>query len=177
MRIRLGLIVALALAFSTIAPATALADSGSNTYMVEMEAPNFAQAPNGDEVAVTGEGEFGIRPNFVEAEGEFTHSFAGGGSISGTWRATQLLAFHSYGCGVIFGDPTLPDNLCGGILKLGVTLTAGSTSLNGILTIYCLIGDHVPASAEEGIKLVVPGVINFNDTTGGENVYIKTTGG
>lgn len=45
-------------------------------------------------------------------------------------------------------------------------------SLSGQLTTYCLIG-AAPASASEGIRLVVPGVINFNKVVGGENVYIK----
>jgi hypothetical protein len=47
-----------------------------------------------------------------------------------------------------------------------------SSSFDGQLTIYCLIGAP-PASAEEGIRLVVPGIINFNDVVTGENVYIK----
>jgi hypothetical protein len=47
-----------------------------------------------------------------------------------------------------------------------------SLSLEGLLTIYCVIGVP-PASAEEGIRLVVPGVRNFNDVVTGANVYIK----
>ncbi|MGH3056804.1 MAG: hypothetical protein ACRDPP_01040 [Gaiellaceae bacterium] len=45
-------------------------------------------------------------------------------------------------------------------------------SFDGLLTIYCLIGAP-PPSAEERIRLVVPGVLNFNDVVTGENIYIK----
>jgi hypothetical protein len=48
------------------------------------------------------------------------------------------------------------------------------TLLPGNLWIYCLIG-HPPASAEEGVRLSVPGIINFNEVVSGENVYIKTS--
>jgi hypothetical protein len=95
--------------------------------MLELEHPNVAEAPNGDRVAVTGEGIFGVNPKSVDAEGSFTHSFAGGGSLTGTWTATELLAYQSYGCGVIFGDP-IPSNLCGGALKMRVALTATTPS-------------------------------------------------
>src|ERR671924_1663379 len=96
-----------------LAPASALATSGSQTFELHMEAPNTAQAPNGDQVAITGEGEFQVHPKAVEAEGEFTHTDAAGTVIaSGTWTATKLLAYQSYGCGVVEGDP-LPPNFCG----------------------------------------------------------------
>jgi len=55
---------------------------------------------------------------------------------------------------------------------LDVTLSTPIASVSGLLTIYCLIGAP-PASAAEGIRLVVPGVINFNKVVGGDNVYIK----
>jgi hypothetical protein len=39
------------------------------------------------------------------------------------------------------------------------------------------LGPKVPASHDqlsgEGVTLVVPGVLNFNHTAGGENVYIQ----
>jgi hypothetical protein len=49
-----------------------------------------------------------------------------------------------------------------------------SLSFQGRLWIYCLIGAP-PPSANEGVRLSVPGVINFNTVVGGENVYIKTS--
>jgi hypothetical protein len=138
-----------------------------------LEHPNVAEAPNGDRVAVTGGGTFSVNPAATDAEGSFTHTFASGGSMSGTWTATQLLAYQSYGCGVVFGDP-IPANFCGGQVRLRVTLTAGTMQADGILTVFCLIGDHVPASAMEGITLNVFDLINFNKVVSGENVYIRT---
>ncbi|MGH2472711.1 MAG: hypothetical protein ACRDG6_09955 [Candidatus Limnocylindria bacterium] len=160
------------LTISLLAPATVIADSEPQTYLLVLEHPNVAMAPNGDTVAVTGEGEFSVNPKSAEGSGAFTHTFAAGGSMSGTWTATELLAYQSYGCGVVFGDP-IPPELCGGMVKLRVTLTAGSISLPGILTVFCLIGPNPPNSAEEGITLLVPGIINFNKVVSGENVYVR----
>src|SRR5919197_1947035 len=158
-------------------PASALATSGSHTFELHMEAPNTAAAPNGDRVAITGAGTFSIQPKSVEAEGTFTHTDSQGNVLAtGTWTATQLLTYQSYGCGGVFGHP-LPPNFCGGRGKMRVLLTPEGTNLRipAILTVYCVIGDKRPHSAEEGVRLVVPGHINFNDMTGGENVYIKTS--
>jgi hypothetical protein len=62
----------------------------------------------------------------------------------------------------------VPDFLCGGEAKLAVTLTPDadpSVHLPGILWIDCLLGDKIPPSAEEGIRLNVQGLINFNKTS------------
>ena len=45
--------------------------------------------------------------------------------------------------------------------------------LDGILTVFCLIGPNPPNSASEGITLVVPGIINFNKVATGEKVYVR----
>ena len=172
MRRHISIVGILVLALSLFFPAAAYADSGSQTYFLEMEAPNVAQAPNGDRVAVTGEGTFTVNPKSVDAAGSFTHTFAGGGSMSGTWTATQLLEYQSYGCGVVGGTP-LPPDLCGGAVKMRVTLTAGTRQVEGILTVFCLIGANPPNSAAEGITLVVPGIINFNKVVTGENFYLR----
>lgn len=143
----------------------------AGSYEFHLETPNVAMAPNGDTFAVTGMGTFSVHPKSASGGGSWTHTFAGGGSASGTWTANGLVAFQPYGCGVVFGTP-LPPDLCGGRVVLDVTLSTPLGSLPGQLTIYCLIGAP-PASASEGIRLVVPGVINFNKVVGGENVYIK----
>jgi len=59
---------------------------------------------------------------------------------------------------------------------ISVLLTPNGTTLQipAMLTVFCVIGDHVPGSAEEGVRLNVPGIINFNHATGGDNVYIRT---
>ncbi len=172
-----GILVAVAVAAFVLAPVSAFASSATRTYLLEMEAPNTAQAPNGDTVAVIGEGQFSVHPKSVEAEGRFTHMDSEGNVLAtGTWTATQLLTYQSYGCGVVFGTPIPPD-LCGGRLAMRVLLTPDGTTLQipGILSVYCVIGDKRPSSVEEGVRLVVPAHVNFNDVTGGDNVYVQTS--
>jgi len=164
-----------------VLPGVASGDSATHTYLLVMEAPNVAQAPNGDRVAITGEGEFQVHPKGVEAEGRFTHTDSAGTVLfTGTWTATQLIAFQSYGCGVVEGEE-IPPNFCGGKLKMRVLLTPDGTDLEipAILTVFCIIGPNPPNSHDdlsgEGVTLVVPGVINFNKVVSGENVYIQTS--
>jgi hypothetical protein len=174
------ILFALALtAAAVFVPAVAVADSATHTYLLVMEEPNFGVAANGDQIAVTGEGEFSVNPNAVDATGEFTHTDSSGNVLAtGTWTATGLLNYQSYGCGELFGTPIPPD-LCGGAVKMSVTLTPNGTSLQlpGIMTVFCVIGTHAPQSVlgplTEGVTLDVPGIQNFNHSNGGDNVYIQ----
>jgi hypothetical protein len=177
MKGRFAALSSVLLAMFVILPAGAWAGSAAHTFELHMEAPNTAQAPNGDSVAITGEGVFSVHPKTVEAEGEFTHTDSAGNVLAtGTWTATQLLSYQSYGCGVVFGTP-LPPNFCGGKVMMRVLFTPDGTSLQlpGIIWVFCLIGPNPPNSAEEGVRVNVPGIINFNDVTGGENLYIQTS--
>lgn len=186
MRRLLPLALALA-ALLVLAPASALADPNNEpaTFELEIEVPNVSEAPNGDQVAITGSGEFSVHPKSVIASGTFTHSDSEGNVLAtGSWSATALRSFEFYGCGVLtFTDPdtALPPDFCGGALKLAVTLTPDGTTLAlpGTLTIFCIIGPQTPATHEdpsgEGITLVVDDVINFNKIVSGMNLYIKTT--
>jgi len=173
MRLNLALVSAIVVAFGVFvcgAGATA-PNNEAGSYEFHLEEPNVAMAPNGDTFAVTGMGAFSVHPKSASGGGSWTHTFAGGGSASGTWAATGLVAFQPYGCGVVFGDP-LPPDFCGGRVVLDVTLSTALGLVPAQLTIYCLIGAP-PASAAEGIRLVIPGVINFNEVVGGDNIYIK----
>src|SRR5438128_318901 len=165
----LGFAVSLSVALVTLAPVPAAADSGSATYMLVMEVPNVAVAPHGDRVAVLGSGDFSVHPKSVTASGTFTHTdSAGTVRGAGTWTATDLLEFVSYGCGVLFGTP-IPSNFCGGMLKLRVLLTTPIGAFDGILTVFCVIGTNPPNAVEEGVTLDVPGLININHITGWAN--------
>src|SRR5204863_4694367 len=100
----LGLAAALVLV-----PTTAVADSATHNYVLVMEEANFGVAPNGDEVAIEGEAEFSVNPKTVEGSGTFTHMNAAGAvEASGSWEATGLIDYQSYGCGILFGDPIPP---------------------------------------------------------------------
>ena len=176
----------LALLLVAFGPTSGLAASGSQSYQLHLEQPNISQASNGDRVGVTGEGEFAIHPKSVTASGQFVHTDSSGTVLAtGTWTTTDLLEFQPYGCGVVHNFPTpgvttpLPPDFCGGMVKMGVTLTPHGTALAipGTLTVFCIIGPNPPNSHDdptgEGIHLVVPGIANFNKIVFGMNVYIR----
>jgi hypothetical protein len=111
--------------------------------------------------------------------GTFAHMSGSTLVASGTWTATRLLSFQFYGCGHIDGI-VLPPDRCGGLAALDVQLVghpAGrpnvTISADGLLRIDCLIGDP-PPSGEEGVRLNVKDVINFNKTVpeSGTTVFI-----
>jgi hypothetical protein len=174
--------VVLGLVVAALAPVPAAATTNNNesaVYMLVIEVPNVAQSADGDTVSITGEGEFSFHPKSFNGEGEFSLT-NNGTSISGTWTALELLSFQPYGCGVVFGNVTLPPNFCGGFM-LGRVLLTPSTgpTMTGILRVVCIIGDvpgqyFVSKNATEGITLVVPGVDNYNHQVSGMNVFIRT---
>jgi hypothetical protein len=164
-----------------LVPTTAVADSATHSYVLEMDEPNLGVAPNGDQIAISGEADFSVNPKSAEGSGSFTHSNAAGTVLAtGTWEVTGLVDYQSYGCGVVFGTP-LPPNLCGGRVAMRVVLTTPAGELPGILTVICVIGPNPPnsiitsADRSEGATLNVPGIINFNHTAGGDNLIIQTS--
>jgi hypothetical protein len=174
---RLVLLVLAVTAALVLVPTAAVADSATHTYLLVMEEPNFGVAPNGDHVAVTGDAEISVHPSSVEGGGTFTHTASNGTVLAtGSWEATTLLDYQSYGCGEVFGDP-IPPNLCGGAVKMRVMLKTPLGELPGIMTIFCVIGPNPPNSIlgplTEGVTLDVPGVINFNHSDGGDNVFVQ----
>jgi hypothetical protein len=182
-----GIVLMLTAALLVLVPGRATADpnNASGTWELHLEVPNVAMASNGDTLALTGMGVFSTHPKTVTASGGFTHNVAGGGTVTGTWTATDLLSFEFYGCGVVPSiGATLPPNLCGGALKMRVVFTPAGTSLTipGIITVFCVIGPQAPPPhdnptepGEEGATAVVPGIANFNKIVSGMNVYIQTS--
>ncbi len=165
-------IVSLVLGTGTLWQEPVSANSTTETYQLHMDAPQITQAANGDTVALTGSGVFSVTPKTVTATGTYMSQVSG----SGTWVATQLLDFQPYGCGVIFGIP-LPPNLCGGKVILRVVLTDSTSGqqFDGTIWVFCLIGQNPPNSAQEGARLNIVGVNNFNNIVSGGNVYVKTS--
>jgi hypothetical protein len=177
------LLAAVALAFVALVPSAVLATEPNNTsatYEYLMEVPNAAQSADGDGVTFTGEGTFSVHPKSASGGGGFTLT-EDGTTLTGTWSALDLVSFQPYGCGIVLGDP-LPPNFCGGHLELRVLLTpSAGPEMEGILTIDCIIGD-IPGqafkgtNATEGVRLVLPGVENYNQQVeGGMNVFILLT--
>jgi len=168
-----------------LVPGVALADSATQTFLLVAEAPNVGVAANGETIHVTCEagqhvcGSFSVHPKSIEASGEFAHFLADGSLFaSGTWTATELISYQSYGCGEVLGDP-IPSDLCGGALRFAATFSTPVGELDGIITVFCIVGPKAPAIHDdppgEGVTVVVPGIINFNHTGGGENVYVQTS--
>lgn len=130
-----------------------------------IEGPDVAVAATGDRVEVTGQGTFTLHPSSASGSGSFT-SAAPDGTVrgSGTWTATQLLSFNSYG-----SSPGLPATFEGGLALIEVHL---STGLDAVLELDCLVGSPPPA-AHEGIRLAVAGGPNFNKQVSGETLFIR----
>lgn len=180
MRLSLAAALAGALALPT---GGALADSPTQTFLLVAEAPNVGVAANGETIEITCEagehvcGTFSVHPKSIVASGEFAH-FLPDGSVfaSGTWTATGLISYQSYGCGEVNGEP-IPSDLCGGVVKFAATFGTPIGELDGIITVFCIVGPKAASSHDEapgeGVTVVVPGIINFNHTGGGENVYVQ----
>ena len=181
---RLGLAVAVAGLLATTS-GTVLADSASHSYLLVADAANIGVAATGDTVHVTcaaTEGvcsTFAVNPKSIEASGEFQHFLPDGSLVAqGTWTATELISYQSYGWGEVFGQPIPPD-LCGGAVKFAATFNTPIGELTGTITVFCVVGPNAPASIEhaftEGVTVVVPGIVNFNHPGGGDNIYIQTS--
>jgi hypothetical protein len=187
MKRRSALLALAAAGFLALMPASAAADPNNESAMFELhvDVPNVAMASNGDTIGITASGTFSVHPKTVAVSGAFTHNIAGGGTVAGTWTATDLLSFEFYGCGVVPSiGLTLPPNFCGGVLKMRVDFMPAGTSLvvPGIITVFCVIGTQAPPThdnptevGEEGVTVVVPGIANFNKIVAGMNRYVRTS--
>ena len=114
---------------------------------------------NGHKVRVFGSGTFNTAAGTATGSGSFVHTDASGQLVGfGTWTATGLISFTSYGCGTRGGEP-VPANFCGGLAAINVHVShalvnppAGQGELDAILYVDCKLGSP-PATAHEGIRL------------------------
>lgn len=137
--------------------------------------PDVAMAGNGDTITIQGSGSLGIFPKSVSGGGTFVHKNSGGTVLgSGTWVATQLLNFKSYGGFSISIDSTSLF-LEGGLAHIRVHVTALSgVEFDAILTVDCQVGSP-PPSGDEGISfLVQPTGLNFNSQVSGDTLFIPS---
>ncbi len=137
--------------------------------------PDNATADNGDYVLLVGTGTFNAATNAAGGSGTFEHHHADGSLFAtGTWTASGVISFVSYGHGT--GTP-FPTTFFGGKLALRVAATPageGAPTFPATLTVFCLIGSP-PSGVEEGVRLNVYDLINFNMPSGGNTVFVLTS--
>jgi len=179
----LAAIASVVLAWSVLLPsgAAAASDAATFDYLIgtgflcalgPSACPDVALADNGDTIAITGAGSISVHSKSASGGGTFTHTFTGG-SVSGTWTATELLSFVDYGSGAgAFGPP-----LHAGSALIAVNLFVGGTLVHtGILEVNCRLpgaGGPSEMGKGEGVRLNVQDVHNFNKTVSGVTVFIE----
>lgn len=128
--------------------------------------PAISKAANGDSIELSGAGTLSIHPKSVTGGGAFTHKAADGSVIgAGTWEATQLLSFDSYGT-----SPGFSPDFEGGFALMRVHLSPG---FDAILRIDCALGKVPAGHTPDGIDLAVEGGPNFNKRIGGFTIFIR----
>ena len=144
------IVMAAVISAAALVPATTLA-AGANgnhntyTWVVGFIQPyDTAMAPDGSTITMAGHGTLNAGPGGM-ATGGGTYKTSGGGS--GTWTATAVEGFVSYGpAGAGF-----PAAFSGGEAKLKISLSNGES---GVLTMTCVFVSF-PAGKMEGITLVL----------------------
>lgn len=124
--------------------------------------PNTTFASNGDSIEITGAGELTDGTNSASGGGTFVHKDADGNVVgAGTWVATELLNFKTYG-----PSPAtdVPVDWRTGLARIRVDLMVGGVKVaEGILSIGCRLPEvELPPSLFEGVKLNIQGGLNFN---------------
>lgn len=151
------------------------AGAGAVCAVAEDACPDVATADNGDTVSVRAQGDMDAATGSASGGGTFEHRDMAGNLIgAGTITATRLIAFSFYGC----DGHGFPSNLCGGRATLAVHLVghpasnpSATVEADGLLDVTCLLGNP-PAGADEGVRLNVKDLINFNKSVRGDTVFI-----
>lgn len=139
--------ISLAAIALSVAPAMAADANGNHEAYKWVVAGDTAVAPDGSTIFIQGHGTLEAGPGGSANGGG---SFSTPGSPTGTWHATGLQGFVSYGTSLPgSGLPGFPAT--GGMAKLRVSFNNGQA---GVLTIFCIIGSP-PPSVGEGIHLIL----------------------
>lgn len=154
------------------------AGAGAVCAVAATACPDVATASNGDTVTVRAQGDMNAATGSASGGGTFVHRNSAGALIgSGTVAATRLIDFSFYGC----DGNGVPSFLCGGRAALAVHLVGHPASnpsatieTDGILWVTCLIGSP-PSGVDEGVRLNVKDLINFNQSVSGATLFIATS--
>ncbi len=174
-----GILIALAITsgLASAAPAMKWTFHAGDAFLASLDpsfSPVVARAGNGDTLALAGTGTYNPGGP-VSGGGLFWHNDSGGNPVHhGTWSAVTVLSYEDFGNGIVNG---FPRSFHGGVLVLAVSITPTDISgvvLGGTLTVTCVIGDSVPAGAEEGITADVTGVITFGESVSGNTLFVLT---
>lgn len=182
LRFALPVVAALTLGVSTAGAKPLSFDFHAGDGFAGIVSPEVSAAANGDTVTIDATGTFRPAGHKAKGGGTFVHRAANGTVLgSGTFDVERLTSFQSFGCGVAEGQP-LPPDFCGGKAVMeadvvGHPASGGTEEFDAVFTITCLVGDRVPAGAEEVAALDIPGVIDFNKPVSGENLFVKKPAG
>ena len=143
-----------------------------DAFVPPLVPPDVAEAANGDRIILTGTGTLTLHPKSATGGGTFTQTTAEGTVLAtGTYTATELLSFESYG-----PSPLLPSFLNSGqaLIRVALVPDGSTTSIDGILRVECVLpGSTFPGGKEEGINLLLPGIANFNHQVSGATVFVR----
>ena len=158
--------ISLAAIALTSTPAIAADAHGNHEAYVWVVAGDTAVAPDGSTIFIKGHGTLEAGPG-GSATGGGTFSIDGG--PTGTWSATSVEGFVSYGTSLP-GSPLPPPPATGGMAKLRVSFSNGQ---DGVLTIFCVIGSP-PPSVGEGIHLILGSGVSseYTDEGNGFTIFI-----
>jgi hypothetical protein len=150
-------------------PALATDANGNHETYQWIVGHDTSMAPDGSTITLFGRGTLTAGPDssVTTAVGTFTNS----AGESGTWTATGVEGFVSYGTRLP-GQSFPPPPATGGMTKLRVALSNGQS---GVLTIFCVIGSP-PPSTDEGIHLVLGSGVSgeYSTIVVGNTVFFAT---
>jgi hypothetical protein len=186
---RLGLLVAFTLAIGSFGSPPLSATERAATYdwfagagpvcgISKDACPDVARdVQSGDTVEVSADGALTNHPKSAFGGGRFVHRTASGGLVArGSFKVIDLISFEDWGASP---DPAFPPDFRAGRAHFAVHLVATSGPLkgaeaDGVLEVTCVLpgAPGIPAGAEEGVTLDLPGIISFEHEVSGLTIFI-----
>ena len=157
----------------------------------EPPCPDSAVASMGEVIVIAGQGTFIVHQETIDIGDRKTVDIDGGGTFSadalepegdpveGTWKATELLSFESYGPSP---SPGFPPDFLAGLAMIRIELFVPSIApfdgetwvADAILTLGCILPEVVvPAGSIEGVRVNVQGGLNFDIADTRSTLFIE----
>lgn len=156
-----------------------LAGSGIVCGVAKDACPDVAEDADqtGDTIEVRAGGTLTNHPKSVDGDGTFVHRLSSGAVFArGTLTAEELLSFEDWGSST---DPSLPPEFRAGRARILVhfVVTGGrakGVEVDGTLQVTCVLpgASGIPAGAEEGITVDIPGFLSFEHSVSGVTLFI-----